>query len=105
VAAPSGYLALAVYDATRWGGNSDGIIDSSDPIYARLRLWQDTNHNGVSETSELKTLSSLGVTALALSYTESLRNDAAGNLFHNVSVAYQGGVTRTTYDVFLVSEP
>lgn len=106
-AAGNGFLALAQYDAVKNGGNADGVIDNHDGFFPLLRLWQDRNHNGLSEAEELQTLSALGVTMLHVDYKESKRVDEYGNEFRyrakvGVAKSAQGG--RWAWDVFLVKE-
>jgi hypothetical protein len=106
--APNGFLALAVYDLPANGGNGDGIIDSHDAIFSRLRLWVDKNHDGICQKNELFTLPQLGVFSLNLNYLSSRRRDAFGNAFRykaRVNPEQHTGDADTgpwAYDVFLV---
>jgi hypothetical protein len=77
----NGWLALAVYDEPSNGGNGDGVIDAKDAIYSELLLWIDSNHDGISQPSELHHLAEMNVTSIPLTYTHRSYKDDDGNNF------------------------
>jgi hypothetical protein len=95
----NGFLALAVFDQ-----NADGRIDSLDSVFSSLRLWQDTNHDGISQPSELKTMLSAGLGSIDTDYKEAKRTDQHGNGFaFRAKVSDMRGVQagRWAWDVYL----
>jgi Ca2+-binding RTX toxin-like protein len=95
----NGALATEGFDALKdLDSNNDGFITSADAAFGELKVWQDTNQDGISQSSELKTLSQLNITSIGVNGTTS--GTQAGQIINNNLVALSatytvGGQTRT----------
>jgi len=107
--ANNGFEALGWYDVPANGGNGNGLIDAADQIFSELRVWQDFNHNGISEANELHTLTEVGIASIEVEYQYSKRQDQYGNVYRYRAKVYRIGEKsshahqRFAYDVFFVT--
>lgn len=91
----NGFLALAAYDS-----NHDNKITSADVQFANLRVWIDENGDGISQASELHTLSSLGITSINLAYTDGWQDAGNGNTIRQTGTFTINGQTRSIVDAW-----
>ena len=99
---PQGYLALEVLDL-----NHDSVIDVQDSVFKELRLWQDRNHDGVSDRDEMLALETYGILGVDVRFEAHRAVDKHGNLFRysaNVVRAPGSHVGPRSYDVFLITQ-
>ena len=73
--ARDGFEALADLDS-----NVDGVFDVHDLNYTNVLLWQDHNRDGISQGSELFTLTQEGVSAIPLTAKTTSTNLGSGNV-------------------------
>jgi len=98
--AVNGYAALQALDA-----DGDGVIDKNDAAFADLKVWIDSNSDGVTQAGELHTLSSLGIASISTQAVTSTAKDN-GNLV-GLTSTYQttSGATHDTADVWFLTTP
>lgn len=76
----NGFDALLEMTMATNGGILRGSVTDLDPIFSRLLLWTDRNHNGVSEPEELRPAAEL-FAEIGLGYKPTTRVDQFGNMF------------------------
>jgi hypothetical protein len=98
--AQNGWIALEVLDQSSSGGTEDGVLDSRDQVFPRLLLWRDSNHDGVSQPSELFNARDIGLVAIDLRYRSVGTRDRFGNLLrYRGTVLWNDGSIHEAVDV------
>ena len=98
--AKHGYAALAELDS-----NGDGIVSAADAAFQTLRVWQDLNQDGISQTNELRTLEELGIQSLNVAYKDVNKNLGNGNtLAQQGSYTKKDGTTAQAGDLLLAAD-
>ena len=60
------------------GGRRTAGVNVNEPLFAQLLLWEDRNHNGISEAEELQPVSNV-FSEIGLGYLAHDRRDGHGN--------------------------
>jgi hypothetical protein len=93
--ATDGFTALKALDV-----NGTGVLNSSDPGWSSLSVWVDADGNGVAESGEVKSLSSLGITSISLN-SAPVNQTVNGNVIGSVATfTYADGTTGQVAEAF-----
>lgn len=84
-----GFEALADLD-----DNKDGTINIEDAQFSDLRVWIDSNMDGISSDEELKTLEELGITSISLRTNDPNTNTDETEFIMTSSVTFKNGDIR-----------
>jgi hypothetical protein len=95
----NGYEALAELDS-----NLDGRISSADINFADLKVWTDTNSNGITDAGELLAMQDLGIVSLDLQATSTTVKDNGNTIGLVSSFEDASGNNRTLADVWFVTD-
>ncbi len=69
----------------KYDDNQDNVIDSKDSIFTSLRLFADSNMDGLSQAHELKSLKEMGIAAISLDGQDVNQTISGGNLLTKIS--------------------
>jgi len=95
----SSLAALASFDS-----NGDGTFDSGDANFNQVQLWQDFNHDGVTDAGELSGLADHGITAIDLQAAPGGAIIDGQEVLSEGTVHYGDGSTGTMLEVGLSVE-
>lgn len=91
----NGFRALAVFDV-----DGDDQITPADPVWSRLVLWEDSNHDAISQPWEVTPLAASNITALGCDYKATTREDKEGNELRYKSWLWRGNRREKYFDVY-----
>ncbi len=95
-----GLSALKTLDS-----NNDNFFTSADSAYSSLRIWQDIDGDGETDSGELKTLSALGITSINLNKKIETRYEIDGNAILSSTTATINGQTRDVVSANFTANP
>ncbi|RDV07388.1 tandem-95 repeat protein [Sphingorhabdus pulchriflava] len=92
---------------TALDSNEDGVLNASDARFGELKVWSDTDGDGVTDTGELKTLAQHGITEIAQRAQHRQGQAAVGSniLLSTAVFTRSNGTTGTLGNVALAYRP
>ncbi len=91
-----GFAKLGSFDT-----NGDGIVSAGDRGFDSLKIWKDSNTNGITDGGELQALSVFGIKSLNLAHQSTFSLDAQGNVMgERGSVNLASGKSADMTDVY-----
>lgn len=98
--AANGFEALKDLDS-----NGDGVFNIQDTAWNGVKVWKDSNQNGIVDQDELLTLEQAGISEFDLNYQSQPIKDANGNQHKQTStITKADGTTSTVTDVWFESD-
>ncbi|MBI5107649.1 MAG: S8 family serine peptidase, partial [Rhodocyclales bacterium] len=96
----NGFAALKSLDS-----NSDNQFTSADTAFTNVKVWTDADHDGVTDSGELKTLTELGITSIALTPTTQSGLVNGGNEILATGTFVRNGSTREAQAARFIANP
>ncbi|PID66803.1 MAG: hypothetical protein CR975_01120, partial [Gammaproteobacteria bacterium] len=94
--AADGFSALAELDS-----NQDGKIDNTDAAWKDLRIWQDSNQNGITEQGEMQSLDDIGIKSIATKAADiNARDDNDNDHLQTAAVTWNDGKSTVAEDIW-----
>jgi hypothetical protein len=86
--------------------NHDGRLDSGDDRWSDFRIWQDSNGDGISQASEVKSLADRGIASVDLTPSGPMQILSDGSRIQGTSAYTRlDGTTGLAGDVALAFDP
>ena len=91
VYASTGFQALQTLDS-----NHDNVFDANDAAFTQVRIWQDSNQDGISQSTELFTLAQENIASIGLNASTTTTNLGNGNVLSGTATVTRSNGTTTT---------
>ena len=62
----NGSIAVQANELASLDTNSDGTVNTSDTVFANLKVWEDANEDGILDSGEMKSLADAGISSIPL---------------------------------------
>ena len=99
---PDGRVSQTGFEAlSSLNENDDDLIDENDSVYSKLLVWIDSNHDGITNEGELKTLHDLNIQSIDLNCVyDGTINAETGTMEAESSIVNYNDTTNTKISEF-----